>query len=276
MNERDRTRRLILSAMIAGFLARALFAFVYWQDRPLTIDQTEYLLLAERVLQGDGLTYPPGERRLMRSPGYPIFLAAVGAVAPGQGPIKLAQCLLGVVAILQIAVLARRLGGDRAAVLASWLAALYPPLAFEPAYVLSEPLYTVLALSAVTCAWNATSATDNGTLFRWSALTGALSGAVLLVRPEFAIFVGLLGLWLLWRQRIVAAAMVGVTTALVVAPWPLYNAIAHDRVILLSSRGGPNFWMGNNELAMGDGDVASIPPMAAEYVSLISENPDLA
>jgi hypothetical protein len=56
----------------------------------------------------------------------------------------------------------------------------------------------------------------------------------------------------------------------------VYNLAAHGRIMLLSSRGGPNFWMGNNPLAVGDGDVASNPPMAREYVELIQHNASLS
>jgi 4-amino-4-deoxy-L-arabinose transferase-like glycosyltransferase len=271
----SRATRLVVAALVVGLLARATFALVYWQDRPLTVDQVEYLMLADRLREGEGLTYPPGERRLMRSPGYPIFLAAVGSVVPGESAIRAVQCLLGMIAVLQVALMARRLGGARAGVLAAWIAALYPPLVFEPAYILTEPLYTVLALGCLWLTWNALDAPTAGGQSRQAAAAGLVAGAVVLVRPEFALFVGLAGLVLLARRRWTPALVLGVAAAVVVAPWPAYNALVHDRVIYLSSRGGPNFWMGNNALAVGDGDVASNPPMAHAYVRLMAEHPDL-
>jgi hypothetical protein len=268
-------RGWLLAAVAVAFVARAAFAFLYWQNRPLTIDQTEYLMLAERVAQGNGLTFPPGERRLMRSPGYPLFLAATRSIAPGQNAVKAVQCLLGVLAVLQVAAIGRRLGGEHAAVGAAWFAALYPPLVFEPAYILSEPLYTVLGLSAVLVGWDMLEARTTTRRLGRAALAGLAAGATLLVRPEFALFVGLLGLLLLWRRQWVAAIILGAVAVVVVAPWPVYNVLEHGRVIFLSSRGGPNFWMGNNALALGDGDVSSNPPMAHEYVTLIQNNPTL-
>lgn len=271
-----RARRLLFAAALVGLLARAAFAFLYWVDQPLTVDQVEYLLLAERATQGEGLTYPPGERRLMRSPGYPLFLAAVRLVSTEQAAIRAVQCLLGAFAVLQVAAIGLRLAGERAAVAAAWLAALYPPLVFEPAYVLSEVLYTVLALACVTAACDALETADPRRRGRSVVGAGVLGGAVLLVRPEFALFVGLMGLVLLIRRHLPAAVLLGVTATAVVLPWPAYNILAHDRVILMSSRGGPNFWMGNNALAIGDGDVASNPAMAHEYLTIIEGNPELS
>lgn len=269
-------RRWLLAAAAVALVVRCLFAFVYWTDQPLTVDQVEYLMLAERVAAGEGMTFPPGERRLMRSPGYPLFLAAIHAVAPGQNAVKAVQCLLGALSVLLVAAMARRLAGERAALVAAWLAALYPPLVFEPAYMLSEPLYTALGLGCVLAAWEALETEDDGRRRTRAALAGLLTGAILLVRPEFVLFAGLLGLLLLWRRQFVAAALFGTLAATIVLPWPAYNLLVHERTIAMSSRGGPNFWMGNNPLAIGDGDVSANPPMAHAYVMLMDNNPDLS
>lgn len=268
-------RRSLAAAVLAALALRLLFALVYWVDKPLTVDQVEYLWLADRLADGHGLTFPEGEQRLMRSPGYPLFLAAVRSLVPGERSIKVAQSIVGALSVLLVAAMARRMGGRLAAVAAAIGAAVYPPLVFEPAYVLSETLYTAVALGTAVLAWQGLDAADEAGRRGRFAAAGVAGGLTMLVRPEFALFLGFIGVLLLWQRHWVPVALLGVFAAVTVAPWPLYNVVVQDRVILLSSRGGPNLWMGNNALARGDGDVGANPAMQREYDAIIAANAHL-
>ena len=88
-----------------------------------------------------------------RAPGYPFFLALVGA---GRGdfdatPVesRLAQSIVGAVGVWLIGLIARRAAGPRAGVAAAVIASAYPPLVWICAYVFSEALYSTTALAAV-------------------------------------------------------------------------------------------------------------------------------
>ena len=151
-----RTTRIILLCVIAGLVLRLAFALVYWVGQPLTHDEREYLALARSVARGDGFTYPADEpspgtgQQFGRAPGYPLFLAALGVSAPSDHPprrVRIAQACVGALGIWLMASIARRAAGDRAAIVAAAVAAVYPPLVFMPAYVLSETLYSTLALA---------------------------------------------------------------------------------------------------------------------------------
>src|SRR5262249_12429571 len=147
---------------------------------------------------------------------------------------------------------------------------------FEPAYILSESLYAPLALGCVLAAWRLLEARSGDRSSRDAAAAGLVARATLLVRPEFALFIALLAFTLILRTQWRLAAILAIVTLVVVLPWPVYNVAARGRLVVLSSRGGPNFWMGNNALAVGDGDVASNPAMAREYTSIIRSNPALS
>jgi 4-amino-4-deoxy-L-arabinose transferase-like glycosyltransferase len=132
------------------------FALFYWVGQPLTHDEREYLALARSVARGDGFTYPADEpspgtgQQFGRAPGYPVFLAALGVDAPSDHPprrVQIAQACVGALGVWLIASIARRAAGDRAGIVAAALAAVYPPLVFMPAYVLSETVYSTLALA---------------------------------------------------------------------------------------------------------------------------------
>lgn len=268
--------RWTLIAFLLALVLRLAFAFGYWIDQPLTIDQVEYLMLAENLQAGEGLVYD--EPSLMRSPGYPVFLAAVQSIVPGVQSVRLVQSILGALAVFLVATLARRLAGSRAAVAAAFLIAVYPPQLFQTAYILSESLYTLLALTTLLATIRLHEATPPSPAtppLRELLIAGTLAGITVLTRPEFLLFLGLIGLYLVATRRHVAGVLLAAVVILVIAPWPIYNVVSHDRVVMLSSRGGPNLWMGNSALAIGDGDVSANPPMREQYRTILRENQHL-
>ena len=282
-------RRWLGLAVLLALILRLAFVFGYWVDKPLTVDQTEYLMLADNLRAGNGLTYGDSDddaHRLMRSPGYPLFLAAVRTVSPGIEGVKAAQAMLGALSVLLVAALARRLGGGRAAVFAAFLMACYPPQIFQPGYVLSETLFTALGLVALILCWRVLDTLDTSntrhepspgksSLLGGTVAAGIAVGLTVLTRPEFLLFSGLLSLWLVWYKHLGTAAVWLTVTAATVAPWPIYNVLAHDRVVMLSSRGGPNLWMGNNEHTTGDGDVSGNAAMDTAYQQISRANQTL-
>ena len=152
----NRTRTGVLALVALGFLLRAAFGLFYWTGQPLTHDEREYLALARSIARGDGFTYPADEpspgtgQQFGRAPGYPVFLAALGVEAPSDHPprrVQIAQACVGALGVWLIASIGRRAAGDRAGVVAAAMAAVYPPLVFMPAYVLSETVYSTLALA---------------------------------------------------------------------------------------------------------------------------------
>ena len=105
---------------------------------------------------------------------------------------------------------------------------------------------------------------------------GALAGLAVLTRPEILLFVGLVAVMLVTARRWVPAVTMLVGTAVVIAPWTAHNYIERGEVILVSSRGGPNFWLGNSELAPGDGGAGATPDLRHGYDAIIRENADLS
>ena len=84
MQGHSRARRIVLAAALAGLCLRLLFGLVYWVDKPMTHDEREYLALARSLANGRGLVHDEAievgtGQRFGRAPGYPAFLAAIGA-----------------------------------------------------------------------------------------------------------------------------------------------------------------------------------------------------
>jgi 4-amino-4-deoxy-L-arabinose transferase-like glycosyltransferase len=283
-----RARRLILAAAAAGLVLRLAFGFGYWTGKPLTHDEREYLALARSLAEGRGLHYPSDHdtgtaQQFGRAPGYPVFLAAIGAGVPADATparVKIAQSLLGAVAVWMVGLIGLACAGPRAGTIAGAIAAVYPPLIWIPSYVLSEVLYMPLALGAVLLLAAARAGADAERSPRGGgALTvaaGLLIGLAILVRPGMIFFLPIVAAWFVLRRRWSLALAVCVSAVVVVAPWTLRNAREYGRFVPVATEGGITFWTGNHPLATGEGDLAANPAIKADDIAFRRAHPGLS
>lgn len=284
-----RARRLIGAAAVAGLVLRLAFGLLYWTGKPLTHDEQEYLALARSVADGRGFVYDASyetgtAQQFGRAPAYPLFLTIIGAGSgePSSSParVKIAQSIVGAMVIWLIGTIALRAAGGVAGVAAAALAAVYPPLVWIGAYVLSETLYSALALGAVVLLDMAVERADkqgNARAGGASALgAGLLSGIAILVRPAMLFFLPLAAVWLWRRRRRSLAVALIVTSVAVVAPWTARNYRVYGRFVLVASEGGVTFWTGNHPLARGEGDLAANPAIKQADITFRAAHPGLS
>lgn len=283
--EESRARRIILAAVVAGLAARLAFGLLYWVGKPMTHDEREYLALAHSVAAGRGFSYDASHQtgtsqQFGRAPGYSLFIAAVGAAAAdadsAPARLKVAQSFLGAAVVWLIAMIAWRAAGPRAGAAAAAVAAVYPPLVWMCAYVLSETLYSLVALAA---AYSLDAAMHRARSHRAGGaraiLAGLLAGCATLTRPVMLFFLPLALLWMLWRRRPALAVTFLVAVLAVVLPWTARNYRVYDRFVLVASEGGVTFWTGNHPLARGDGDLAANPELKRAELEFRRSHPGL-
>lgn len=283
-------RRLIAVAVLAGFALRLAFGLGYWVGKPLTHDEREYLALAQSVSAGRGFVYDASHetgtaQQFGRAPAYPLFLTMIGAGAGDRqhdtspARVKIAQSIVGAVGVWIIGLLALRALGPRAAGIAAVIAAIYPPLVWMPAYVLSETLYSTLALGTVLLLDVAMDhADDTGSGRAGGALAllaGLLAGIAVLTRPAMIFFLPLAVVWLVRRRRTVLAVALIAAAAAVVTPWTARNVRAYGTFVLVASEGGVTFWTGNHPLARGEGDLAANPEIKRAELAFRATHPGL-
>lgn len=173
-------------------------------------------------------------------PLWPLLLAGFSLVGvEGELAHRLVGCGVGALLVVAIACLARRIGGDRAGVLAALLAAIYPVYLGADGSLMSEPLATLLVVLALLAAYRFVDRP------RWSSgvLLGAAIGAAALTRSENAGLLVVLALPLalstpasLPRTRTVLALALGFVA--VVGPWTIRNAITLDAFVPISTNVG--------------------------------------
>jgi 4-amino-4-deoxy-L-arabinose transferase-like glycosyltransferase len=262
-------RRLILAAAVGGCVLRLAFGLVYWNARPLTHDEREYLALAANISAGRGFVYDPSVesgtgQQFGRAPGYPLFLAAIGAGRTDAEAtplvVKIAQAIVGAAGVWLIGLLALRSGGERAGITAAGIAAVYPSLVSMPSYVLSETLYSTMALGcAMMLQDGLLSATGTRPEIGRTVSAGLLAGAGALVRPAMLLFLPIAAVWLFATRRHRLAIAFVLAGLLPIVPWTFRNIRVYDRFVLIASEGGVTFWTGNHPLAVGEGDLAANP-----------------
>jgi 4-amino-4-deoxy-L-arabinose transferase-like glycosyltransferase len=180
----------------------------------------------------------PPRPTLIRVPGYPLFLAAVFAVAgPGnESAVRIVQAFLDTFTCILIALIAFEISSGeprrrrKVALWAMFLAALCPFVANYAATILTEVPATLL--------WTA------ATLFGLKGLkhqaasrtwlyAGLLTGLATLFRPESGILAGFFGVVLFlreilqrrrWREAGLSVSLMAAGLLLALTPWTLRNA----------------------------------------------------
>ena len=147
-----------------------------------------------------------------------------------------------------------------------------PPLAWVCGFVLSEPLFSALALATVWLLQRAGEAGGRQRLFAGLG-AGLLAGAALLTKEAMLFFLSLAVLWLFYKRKPGLALAMAVGVACVALPWIGRNYVVHDRFVLTAAHGGVTLWTGNNPLARGEGDLAANPDMGRARVALENGHP---
>ncbi len=228
-----------------GLILRIVYLLVFVEDSSLVGDGLEYHGLANGLADGRGFVNPfaePGqtaEPTAHKPPLYPLLLAVTSVVgATGHAPHQIVSAVAGTGTVLVCALLAHRLAGPRAALIAACIGAAYPVFLVADASLRAESLYAFLVALALLAAYRAW---EEPGLWRLAQL-GAVIGLASLTRSEGIVLLLLLALPVAWRpgrpgraKRVGAAAA---ACAIVLAPWLIRCWIAFDEPVAISTSSG--------------------------------------
>jgi hypothetical protein len=230
-----------------------------WDGRPPVFDAAAYARIAGNLERGEGFTLGPQATQPASnySPGLPLLAAGFYRLTGGvhERSARVALALLGTLSILFSFLIARRLAGTGAGLVAAAAVAIYPSLIEYQGMLMGEPLAASLLSGAVLALLWA----EAGSQRARYVLPGALLGALALLRPEFLGVSALLALVVLvsgprgaWRGSVPNALLLLAGVAVVVAPWTARNAVALDRFVPVSTGGGQVLFAGNYLPSGGD------------------------
>jgi len=243
-----RSRR---SVWIVCAVAAAHGLFFIWYQSPdwatAWSDQDGYRRLGQVLATTGTFTRFPDAPsfvpEVIRTPAYPLLVAAIYRLfGVGQIPVALVQTGLFVAICLLVYSAARRIGSEHTAWWAALVTALYPPIPYFGALVMTEVWTTLLFTVAM---WLVIRGLDDPGVGRF-ALLGVVAGLTALSRPAFVLFpialagVSLVALPLIRaarRQAVRQWATMLVAFVITMLPWFAYN-YATLGVFTLSPAGG--------------------------------------
>ena len=178
----------------------------------------------------------------IRGPAYPYLLGAAYAVA---GPVpdagRMLDALLGGVVVVLVGLLARAIWGDRIALVAAALTAIFPPLVTLSQELMTETLFLALILAAALAVLRSRRA---GLSLRWAAAAGALCGLGALTRSPGPVLIIPIAVGLLARRpwaglRTLAPPAVAIACMIIVmTPWTLRNVVEFGRFVPVTTSSG--------------------------------------
>lgn len=232
---------------------------------PLHGDAASYDRIARNLLAGYGFASSPGQPTAFWPPLYPLFLAVLYRLF-GYHLLwaRLAQAILGAIAVAATAEAANIVLGRRVALLTALGMALYPHLIYFGAWLIAEALYmALLGLSL----WVAASLQRQPRRSGFVAL-GVLLGLGALAKPAGLMLLPLVALWVwiapparTWRDRLLACLLVLLAAAAVITPWTVRNYLVFHAWVPISTNGGYTFYGANNADAFGGHREGFPPPL---------------
>ena len=203
--------------------------------------------VANSIAAGDGFTIfsgdvfsGSGETRSTAEhpPLYPLLLAAAIKLGiTGDEALRALGSISGTVTVVLIGLIARRLGGNRAGLLAGAIAALYPLLIAADGALLAETIYAPLIAGATLTALH----TIDRPSATKAALLGGVTGLAILTRSEAVLLLPLLiapVAWFAHERRAITLTAATLAAVLVASPWVIRNAQTFDRPLLTTNGGG--------------------------------------
>lgn len=252
---------LMLALFVLAIVPRA--AWVAYNDRaPQGLnDPTLYALFGDTIADGHGYVRPTGEKFAYYPVGYPATVAGLKKAGDlfGWGrsifSIKMMNGMFGAITVVLLYLLASRIFDRRTGVVAGALLAVFPSQVYYTGTVLSEPLFTLMWIGALTVlVWNPWSREG----MPWYQLFGAgvlLSYATMTRGITLMFPLVLLAVWLFHlrskKRALVQALVVWAGIAVLVVPWSIRNTAAFGQITGPSTNVGDDLCIGNYLGAQG-------------------------
>jgi len=252
---------LMLALFVLAIVPRA--AWVAYNDRaPQGLnDPTLYALFGDTIADGDGYIRPTGEKFAYYPVGFPATVAGLKKAGDifGWGrsifSIKMMNGMFGAITVVLLFLLASRLFDRRTGVVAGALLAVFPSQIYYTGTVLSEPLFTLMWIGALTVLlWKPWSRDG----LPWLQLFCAgllLSYATMTRGITLAFPIVLLAVWLFHlhskKRAVMQALVVWAGIAVLVVPWSIRNTVAFGQLTGPSTNVGDDLCIGNYLGAQG-------------------------
>lgn len=188
-------------------------------------------------------------------PGMVLLLAAAEKLGLGSPQSqRLLMTVIGTASVVLIAMVARRVAGPRAGVIAAAIAALYPNIWINDGMLMAETPFVLGVAGALLFAYRTIDGPDRLNVL---GLTSSLTLAAL-TRPESVLLFPFFVVPLLLARRQVSMGerlrylvIAAIVPLMVFAPWVAYNMGRFEKPVLISTGAGQTLAVGNCKLTYG-------------------------
>jgi hypothetical protein len=253
---------LPLAVCVVALIMRIAVASQFGQTDPRNLGSAEPQIIAANLAAGHGYVYDfyglrPGQPlRAYLPPLHPILLAGLIRLSPTPAhTMNQIQIVLSSVTCVLIYSLSATLSGDRkVGIVSGGLAALHPVFTIQALNAIPLTLLLFLLSAALLAA----ARLQLGGGLCYAAATGVGIGLLALIHPHLlglALLIAL-GLWITGVSRrtvLLASGVIALCALAPIVPWTARNYRIFHRVVLISTNGGYNFWIGNNPFSTGSG-----------------------
>ncbi len=212
-----------------------------WPPKALT-DEVYFNVVPHLLADGRGFIQPilaivgRSVPTAAHPPLYPLLLAGLAKLGgTAESVQRLTGSVFGAGTIVAIAWLTRRIAGERAALIAAALAAVYPILVTADGALMSESLYGLLVAVSLLAAYRLSETPSAGR----AVVLGILVGLAALTRGEAVLLLLLLLIPTARRPRGGRAAAIACVSALaVLTPWTVRNQIVFHQFVPIATDSG--------------------------------------
>lgn len=245
---------ILPAILVLALVVRLAWVFVF-PTRPYA-DSEWYFRTASELATGHGFVYDVESHKPLAAwpVGYPLFLSLLFRVTgPSEQVAILANLALSVLCVALTYFIALHLFDHFVAALSALVLALLPGMVVYCSLICTDLLFVTL----VTACFGIVVHTARTRTFKSPLAAGIINGFSALVRPTGLALLPIWAAirWLALRKKLCLIRWILVASlgaASVVSPWTLRNYIRFGEIILVSTNGGANFWIGNNPRASGD------------------------
>jgi hypothetical protein len=236
-NERH-FRRLLLAITAAGAALRIAVLVSKWNRGLLLNDSLWYSGQAQGLTDGHFFQEFFLVSGAEHAPLTSVVIAPASFLPRPEFWQRTTMTAIGIVGIVLIALVARRVGGRRVAIVAAAIAAFYPNIWMGDALIMSETLSLALICVALLAALRYRERMD----LRSAVLVGLAVGVAAHARSEVLVYAPLFALIgvraLPWRTWLRTAAPLVAATVVVLIPWTAFNLSRYERPVLMSTNDG--------------------------------------
>jgi tetratricopeptide (TPR) repeat protein len=226
------------------------------------MDPLYHDLWAQSIARG----YWIGDQVFFRAPFYPYFLGIIYKLFGHNYIIpRLVQHLIGSFSVILIYFLSRKLFNRKVACVSAFLAAIYGIFIYYEDELLLDFLLVFFGALLILLLHRAE---ENPKKSRFFA-AGLVSGLFAITRPNVLIFIPSVLIWIFLlikfdlKKKLVYSLFFLLGLVLLILPVTLRNYLVGKDLVLISSQGGINFYIGNNPEA--DGTSAFLPPYGDDW-----------